>query len=438
MISYGSNNQKPVDNLPVLLIKKKKNFWESFLKTVLSFAIRLGIDLASAVLKIALPGVGFALAVLLNTGANFVFDIVKGKKINWKSTGLNFVKGIVSATFSSLAIAKPLKTIWSGASKIYSTTNKIVSASKQFINNPINGTINILKNIIGQGSKFSKTFETVGKAINIFEKANNISKNLFNFAKTHDPHTLLPLFNLSLNKLKNTFKTDKMRSFFNGKKLDFNVLGNKKHQAINETLNPDFNKNIVLFNSKWIYGIKVIPDTPNTQNLDILTYFILFKPEATNNKLMIKREGSRSFYENEIDNFISAKSAGRFYLDNIAWGKSFTDLIKFNEGQGNRAYLELASFESLEKFANIKKTLDYSTVIDFNVYQKREAYWKGRKFGNYLLRGYEVKNRQHKIEHKVAYRRENWQQNNLKNSAWTNKGKTLFTSTIISKKPKKL
>lgn len=371
---------------------------------------------------------------MLNLVTHFIFDGFEGKKIDAKRFGLNLIKSIGSTLLSSFVVTKPLKLFLGKTNKIASS----ISTIKQFTTNPLNASINFFKKAISTGSKFSNTVFKINKVAGIMQRVLNGSNSIVNLVRTGDIRSLMPVINLGLNKLKNTFKSEKLKNFFGDKKLNFAEIGALKHKKINEIKNPSFDKNIIFLNSSWIYGLKIIPDNDNTQKLDILTYFILFRKETTNSKLMIKREGSRLFYENEIEQFLSSPSAGRFYLNNISWGHDFTQTIKENEENGNRAYLDLATFEGIEKIENIKKTINYSTSLDFSTYQKREAYWRGRKFGNYLLRGYKVKDRRHQELIKVAYRRENWQQKHLKQNTWTSKGKTVFSSSIITQKPKKL
>lgn len=439
MLSFSkknNNNQNLTElkELPrITAIKKLRDFFKYILKFVLSF----GIDILSWIIKAVLspvisPVFASFIAGLFNfwadLGLNIAFNLVDGKAINWSNVGKSALRAAITSTLGLFAIGKGIKKMASFAKQTIGTGSKVLN----FANDPINTAIHVIKNgaikLLAKGSKQVAKFTSyANKLASTAIKSVKAIKSIA--AMKNDPlNASKQLIGLFSSKPKQ-FLHKKLNNFFKlkGNTLNFKSLGKnaQQHKNINLLNNNNFSKNIIIFdNSDWIYGVKPLDEIFLNNNDHIFTYFILFKPEITKNKKMIRREGPALFFEKELADFIAAPSPGRYYLDNIAWGREFGDILKSKK----KPYLNYLDFENLKNFENIKKTLFNFENIDSKLYYSRLNYWKNRDFGNYVLREYNTKRGK-----KILWKKESWIKAKSKNinKGWIRKGTTVKTSNLI-------
>lgn len=139
--------------------------------------------------------------------------------------------------------------------------------------------------------------------------------------------------------------------------------------------------NMIIFDSSWISGVRIIPISRLSVNMHLLVFF---NPTTTNNK-------SDVFLNNVpklmFEKWLTSKSKGAFYLNNFAWGWEIGRWIRQNGKWKNLALAGFISNKAIATLFNIKRTINFGLKIYHNPNELINL-WKNwpKELGNAIMK----------------------------------------------------
>ncbi|MBN0919683.1 hypothetical protein [[Mycoplasma] gypis] len=395
MLSFSPNKNINLLKKPQTL-EKKQNISSSFtrfLRILISFFTNIANAVISGIINTLIPGSGILVEWLLNQSTDLIIELIfNNGKINWRDYTIASAFNSIPFIYKQAKIFKNVKMY----NKPLSVADNFVEQSKnfkaQFKNNfkELNnfGNESYSKSVIFPNYKewdikhnyFLREFDNIETGIKHADSLKEFKKfqasfNKFrkNFTRTKNTISVLTSPRYAGKKVVD-IALKKPRSYISKSWNNFVKKQSKKFEEIYKTKTKAIEDSIkkIEFDSTWLDYLKIYKNN-NPWDLFSVNCLLVFQTQPTRGKAPVFLFNKNAKL---IAQWFESASAGKFYLNNFAWG--------WEVGKFLRKYSDFAKVSKIPIFASTLGTFLYTfkTVqsVAKTIENKKWEYKKSNEF----------------------------------------------------------